>query len=159
MTNYPALVFTSIAMAALASICLDNDSSLQGNLRRNVNQPKTVNYVDLNRYSGKWYEQAVIPYFFEIGCSNTIAKYSLNDEGLLRFQNSCMKNGKLDVTIGKGIPQDNTNAKLTFKFSLNSNAQASYWIVRLAEDYSYAVVSNPTYTNLWILTRGKKIHK
>ena len=30
---------------------------------------------------------------------------------------------------------------------------AQYWIVRLANDYSYSVVSSPDYKYLWILYR------
>ncbi|HTL81148.1 MAG TPA: lipocalin family protein, partial [Bacteroidia bacterium] len=35
--------------------------------------------------------------------------------------------------------------------------KASYWIIALADDYSYAVVSHPGRKYLWILSRTSKM--
>jgi apolipoprotein D and lipocalin family protein len=48
--------------------------------------PVTVPYVDIKKYLGSWYEQAVIPYFFERGCTKTVATYSLNTNGSVRVE-------------------------------------------------------------------------
>ena len=37
--------------------------------------PETVKYVDLEKYSGVWFEIAAFPTRFEKGCSNTTAEY------------------------------------------------------------------------------------
>lgn len=55
--------------------------------------PDTVPYVDVQSYAGVWYEQAVIPYYFERGCTKTKATYSLNKDGTIRVDNSCVRNG------------------------------------------------------------------
>jgi apolipoprotein D and lipocalin family protein len=48
--------------------------------------PVTVPYVDIQRYLGAWYEQAVIPYFWERNCTKTVATYSLNKNGSVRVE-------------------------------------------------------------------------
>lgn len=114
-------------------------------------------YVDVASYLGAWYEQAVIPYYFERGCSKTIAKYSLNKDGTIRVDNSCVRNGKLVESVGKAIPEDDTHAKLKVEFVETLDVGAQYWVVRLAKDYSYSVVSSPNYKYMWILYREPKM--
>jgi apolipoprotein D and lipocalin family protein len=48
--------------------------------------PVTVPYVDIKKYLGTWYEQAVIPFFFERNCTKTTATYSLNTNGSVRVE-------------------------------------------------------------------------
>jgi apolipoprotein D and lipocalin family protein len=43
------------------------------------------------------------------------------------------------------------------EFSTTLNIKGNYWVFRLDDKYSYAVVGSPNYTYLWILTRAKKI--
>lgn len=109
--------------------------------------------MDVKSYLGVWYEQAVIPYYFERGCSKTTAKYSLNQDGTIRVDNSCVRDGKLRENVGKAIPEDSTNAKLKVEFVQTLDIGGQYWVVRLAKDYSYSVVSSPNYRYLWILYR------
>ena len=116
-------------------------------------EPQTVPYVDVESYLGVWYEQAVIPYYFERGCTKTKATYSLNKDGTIRVDNSCVRNGELRESVGKAIPEDSTHAKLKVEFVQTLDIGAQYWIVRLAKDYSYSVVSSPNYKYLWILYR------
>jgi lipocalin len=56
-------------------------------------EPDTVPYVNISRYAGVWYEQAVIPFYFERGCSQTTAHYSLNSDGSIKVNNTCIRNG------------------------------------------------------------------
>ena len=48
--------------------------------------PVTVPYVDIKKFLGAWYEQAVIPYYFERNCTKTVATYSLNTNGSVRVE-------------------------------------------------------------------------
>lgn len=122
--------------------------------------PVTVPYVDVKKYLGAWYEQSVIPYYFERNCTKTVATYSLNKNGSLRveykpysFSNKCERNGKLVESVGHAFPEDETNAKLKVEFVTTLDIGAQYWIVRLASDYSHTVISNPSYEFLWVLYR------
>lgn len=75
-------------------------------------EPTTVPFVDVQKYLGKWYEQAVIPYYFERDCAKTTATYSLNKDGTIKVDNYCERHGKAVESVGKAIPEDKTNAKL-----------------------------------------------
>ena len=56
--------------------------------------PKTVDYVDLNRYSGLWYQQAVTPNYFERDCTGSESSYSIIDSKTVRVDNTCYRDGK-----------------------------------------------------------------
>ena len=96
-----------VLILSVSFIPLELDSK---NLK--TNQPKTVPYVDVNLYLGTWYEQAVIPYYFERECTQTTATYSLRSDGKIKVDNKCVRNGKEVGNIGKAIPEDSTNSKL-----------------------------------------------
>lgn len=116
---------------------------------------ETVPYVDLERYSGKWYEIASFPQRFQRGCHCTTAEYNLSDKGYVIVENRCNKDsitGKESYIKGKAFVVKNTgNAKLKVQFFWPFRGK--YWIIDLAEDYSYAVVGHPNRKYLWILSR------
>lgn len=115
----------------------------------------TVSYVDLNRYSGTWYELASYPQYFEKGCINVKATYTPRD-GYIEVYNQSIKKGKPNNIKGKAFVVENSgNAKLKVQFFWPF--KGDYWIIDLAEDYSWAVVSNPSRTTLWILSRTPKM--
>lgn len=148
--NKQTTVLVAALILAIAGVAYYGEDSSHLTVAK---QPTTVPYVDIKSYLGKWYEQAVIPYFWQNGCTKTTATYSANKDGTLRVDNSCIKNGKLTQNVGKATPEDATNAKLKVQFIQTLDIGAQYWIVRLAKDYSYTVISNPTYRYLWILYR------
>ncbi len=117
---------------------------------------KTVPFVDLEKYSGLWYEIASIPQRFQKGCTGTTAEYSLTDKGYVIVENECHKDsltGKLSHIKGKAFVVKNSgNAKLLVQFFWPFKAK--YWIIALAEDYSFAVVGHPNKKYLWILSRA-----
>ena len=116
---------------------------------------QTVPFVDLNKYAGKWYEIASISQFFQKGCHGTTAEYTLTDKGYVIVENRCNKDsihGKQTYIKGKAFVVENSgNAKLKVQFFWPFKGK--YWIIDLADDYSYAVVGNPNRKSLWILSR------
>jgi apolipoprotein D and lipocalin family protein len=120
---------------------------------------QTVPHVDLNKYSGKWYEIAAYPQRFQKGCHCTTAEYTLSDKGYVIVENSCNRdsvNGKQSYIKGKAFVESNSgNAKLKVQFFWPFKGK--YWIIDLAEDYSYAVVTHPNKKYLWILSRTSKM--
>lgn len=117
---------------------------------------QTVPFVDLNRYLGKWYELASFPQKFQKGCSCTMAEYALNKDGSISVTNTCTKDGKPKVATAKAKVKDKqTNAKLSVQFFWPFKGK--YWIIDLAEDYSYAVVGHPNRKYLWILCRTREL--
>lgn len=125
-----------------------------------LSQPlQTVPFVDLNKYAGKWYEISSYPQRFQKGCTCTTAEYTPSDKGYVRVLNTCRKDsteGKISTIVGKAFIEPNSgNAKLKVQFFWPF--KADYWIIDLADDYSYAVVSHPNKKYLWILSRQPKI--
>lgn len=121
---------------------------------------QTVASVDLNKYVGKWYEVASIPQSFQKQCvGNTTAEYSLLENGQVKVLNTCdTKSGSRSVAEGRAKIEDNkSNAKLKVTFVKFLDwifaFGGKYWILDLAEDYSYAVVGDPTRNYAWILSR------
>lgn len=116
---------------------------------------QTVANVDLNRYAGKWYEIASFLQRFQKGCTCTTAEYTATDNGYIIVENRCNKDsptGKQFYIKGKAFVEKNSgNAKLKVQFFWPF--WAKYWIIDLADDYSYAVVSHPNKKYLWILSR------
>ncbi len=120
---------------------------------------QTVSSVDLNKYLGKWYEIASYPQTFQKGCHCTTAEYTMSEKGYVIVENRCNKNsitGKQAYIKGKAFVEKNSgNAKLKVQFFWPFKAK--YWIIDLAGDYSFAVVSHPNKKYLWILSRSPKM--
>ena len=120
---------------------------------------ETVPIVDLNKYAGKWFEIASYPQSFQKGCHCTTAEYSLSDKGYVVVENNCLKdsvNGERSSIKGKVfIKKSSGNSKLKVQFFWPFRGK--YWIIDLADDYSYAVVSHPNMKYLWILSRTPKL--
>lgn len=119
----------------------------------------TVPQVDLSKYAGKWYEIASYPQRFQKGCHCTTAEYTLSESGYVIVENRCNRdsiNGKQSYIKGKAFVVKNSgNAKLKVQFFWPFKGK--YWIIDLADDYSYSVVSHPNRKYLWILSRTPKI--
>ncbi len=121
----------------------------------------TVPSVDLNKYSGVWYEIAKYPNKFQKDCvGNTTATYTLKGEGKLEVLNKCLQeNGTMKDAKGAGkIADKTTNAKLKVRFapgflSFIGAVWGNYWIIDLGENYDYAVIGEPKREYLWILSR------
>jgi apolipoprotein D and lipocalin family protein len=120
---------------------------------------ETVPHVDLEKYAGKWYEIASFPQRFQKGCHCTTAAYTPTDKGYIIVENRCNKDslqGEESSIKGKAFVEENTgNAKLKVQFFWPFRGK--YWIIDLADDYSYAVVGHPNRNYLWILSRTSKI--
>jgi apolipoprotein D and lipocalin family protein len=118
----------------------------------------TVTSVDVERYLGKWYEIARFDHSFEKGCDEVEAFYTLRDDGMVGVENSCFKRATQSRNVAYGrakIVDEISKAKLkvTFFWPFYGN----YWIVDVAEDYSYAMVSEPSKRYFWILSRTPQL--
>ncbi len=118
----------------------------------------TVDYVDLDRFMISWYVQAHTPSFIDKGGINQIESYKLNEKGEVETTFTFFKElgGKKRTLSPKATIHDKeTNAhwKMQFIWPLKHD----YLIVRLAEDYSYTVVSVPSKKMVWIMTDTPEI--
>jgi apolipoprotein D and lipocalin family protein len=114
-----------------------------------------VEKVELDRYAGTWYEIARYPNSFERGCVGVTADYTPRDDGRIDVVNTCFESSldgpSRDILGSARVVDETTNAKL--KVSFFWPFEGDYWIIDLAEDYSYAVVGEPARRSLWILSR------
>ena len=125
--------------------------------------PAVVQDVDLGRYIGKWYEIASNRPDFQKDCFCTTAEYTLIDPATptIGVRNSCNRGsptGPRTVAEGRAtIPDLSTPAKLAVTFGGPFPAAPNYWIVSLATDYSYAVVSSAERKPIFILARESQL--
>jgi apolipoprotein D and lipocalin family protein len=121
--------------------------------------PDTVARLDLERYEGLWYEIAKYPVFFEIGLTGVTAEYTLREDGSVAVVNSGFRgslDGERETIAGTAtVPNPSDPGKLVIRFDqpIAGLFPADYWVIDLAADYSWAVVSGPSRQTLWILSR------
>ena len=113
---------------------------------------EVVPRVELGKYLGKWYEIAHLPARFQEGCSDTTATYTLSKDGGISVLNECVRNGKVKRAKGRAkVVDKSSGAKL--KVTFFRPFYGDYWIIKLGNDYDYAVVGTPNRKYLWILSR------
>jgi apolipoprotein D and lipocalin family protein len=125
---------------------------------------KSVDSVDLDRYIGRWYEVARLPNRFQDDCaSDTTATYAMQLDGRLSVVNECRKaDGSL--MSAEGAARKVGDAKLKVRFapawlSFLPMVWGDYWVIDLAEDYSWAVVGEPGLKYFWILSREPQVEE
>ena len=122
---------------------------------------KTVPVVDLDRYVGTWFEVARFDNVFQRGCAGDVtATYAKRPDGRLDVINRCRRaDGSMTTAAGVARVVDiTTRAKLKVRFapaflSWLPMVWGDYWIIGLADDYSWVVVGTPDREYLWILSR------
>ncbi|WP_372652228.1 lipocalin family protein [Halobacteriovorax sp.] len=125
----------------------------------------TVNSVDLERYSGKWYEIARFEQKFQKNCTAVTATYRVRKDGDVDVTNTCRKHtpdGELKIAKAKAwVIDKDTNAKLKVQFFLRAIKlpffAGNYWILDLGPDYEYAIIGDPSRKYLWFLSRTSSI--
>ncbi len=137
----------SLLPFALISACAGKPEPVGNNA-----VPEPAKAVELDRYLGKWFEMARYEAPFQKGCDGVTADYSLRKDGKIKVINSCTKAGKTTTAKGKAkIVEGSRNAKL--KVSFFGPFYGDYWVLDRAEDYSWAIVGEPSGRYLWMLTR------
>lgn len=117
---------------------------------------KTVPSVDLNQYLGTWYQISRNILFFEMDCSACSRQVlAPQADGSASVWNTCNQGSPLGRVVSiRGtatVENPQTNAELLVDFGLPNKGQ--YWIIALAPDYHWAVVSDPTKKSLYVLSK------
>ncbi|MBJ7336831.1 MAG: lipocalin family protein [Mycolicibacterium sp.] len=118
--------------------------------------------VDVNSYLGTWYEVGSVRQFFSIGLVNTTAVYTDKGDGTIGVENSgnyFFNNGPESRIFGTAVPLNAENNKLnvTFFGPPSASPPGNYWIVDLAPDYSWAIVSDPNGLTGFLLSRTRTV--
>ncbi|HCF24922.1 MULTISPECIES: lipocalin family protein [unclassified Novosphingobium] len=143
---FPALALAALALSGCATVFSKHPVG-------NSAVPQPAKPVELSRYLGKWYELARYEQGFQKDCEGVTADYALRQDGMISVLNRCRKpDGKISDATGRAkIVDPVTNAKL--KVSFFGPFFGDYWVLDRAEDYSWAIVGEPSGRYLWILSR------
>ena len=119
---------------------------------------KAVPYVDMDRYMGRWYMIANIPYFAEAGNVAVYVEYAKRADGLYDDKYTAresfddppfVKNGMIEVTN----PMTNAEGRITFLPPIWQD----FAVVFLDEDYRYSVIAHPSRNYAWIFARAPRM--
>jgi len=152
MKKHPSiLALVAVTASSLRSGCAGISDGPSGNLA----VPQPAKSVELSRYLGRWYEVGRYEASFQKDCEAVTADYSLNDNGTIKVVNSCRQvaiDGKLRIAKGKAkIVEGSENAKLRVSFF--GPFYGDYWVLDRADNYSWAIVGEPSGRYLWLLAR------
>jgi apolipoprotein D and lipocalin family protein len=125
----------------------------------NMNEIKTVPYVDLNKFMGDWYVIANIPTFLEKNATNAVESYKLNSKGEVETTFSFYKNspeGEKKTYYPKGFIVDK-KSNAVWKMQFLWPFKLTSLIIDLAVDYSYTVIGVPNRKYVWIMSRKPEL--
>jgi len=120
----------------------------------NTEYTKTVSHVDLDRFLKKWFVIAGRLTFLEKGAHNAVEEYKFNvDQKRIDINFYFMKdsfNGKK-----KTIPQkawvENKESNAHWKISPFWPLKFDYFVIAVADDYSWTAIGVPSKKYLWIM--------
>jgi apolipoprotein D and lipocalin family protein len=125
-------------------------------------QVRALTSLDLERYSGRWYEVARLPNRFQRRCvAEVTADYELQPDSSLRIVNGC-RTGEGDHLRAEGkarlADRRGPASRLKVRFapavlSFLPMVWADYWVLDLTDDYAAALVGTPDRRYLWVLSR------
>lgn len=122
----------------------------------------TANFVEIERYLGKWYAVSALPQFFTRNCVGQTAEYGALSETSISVLNTCIKkNGQSSISGKASVVNESTNAELvvTFDsfFTRLFKVKGDYTIIALDPEYQHVLVGSKDRKSLWILSRSPEI--
>ena len=130
---------------------------------------KALPSLDVTSYMGTWYQVAWFPNRFQKQCvADTSATYRRLPDGV-EVTNRCRNaEGRIEDIVGLARPSGSEirgnalqPAQLEVSFLPNwlrwLPIWGSYWVIQLADDGRYAVVSEPKREYLWVLSRTPRL--
>ena len=120
---------------------------------------KTVPFVDLERYTGRWYVIANIPYFLERGKVASYDTYARRPDGTFT-NNFTFRRGSFDspeVTWHGSAKITNTTTNAEWAVQFIWPLSADYLVIDLDPDYRWAIIGHPSRNLLWVLARDRQL--
>lgn len=124
----------------------------------------SVAALDLDRYCGLWYEIGRLPLRWEPAeAADITANYTLEDDGSVRVDNRCLdKGGAPSQAIGRATPVNGKPGQLQVSFLPEflrwlPFTKGDYWVLKVDDAYSVALVGTPDHKNLWLLARESHV--
>jgi len=120
---------------------------------------RTVDHLDLNRYLGKWYVIANIPYFLEKGKVASYDTYSMRPDGkmdnIFTFRKRSLEAPEKSWHGVAWVVNRKSNAEWRVRFLWPF--YSTYLVLELNPQYRWAVVATPGHNLLWVLSRERQL--
>lgn len=120
-----------------------------------------VSYVSPKKFSGLWYEIARTYNSYQEKCVGSSVEYRLVEPLKYKVFNRCF-----DTVLNGELIEYSGSAKPTEGKSMSSIDMTYYWIFTkeykvyyLEDDYSYAVVADENFQQVWIMSRKPTMPK
>lgn len=134
----------------IKNLHLPNTRSSEENFMEN--QP--VQRVDIMAYAGKWYSLYSIPTFMDKHWRETIETYVIHPDGYYAVFTTYKVIGQEKRKYFRSklfVVRGSKNA--VFKAQFVWPFKEDYWVIELADDYSYVVIGHPKHKYLFIMAR------
>mmetsp|Transcript_227 Transcript_227/g.274 ORF Transcript_227/g.274 Transcript_227/m.274 type:complete len:551 (-) Transcript_227:227-1879(-) len=115
--------------------------------------------VDIQKFMGRWYVQATIPTYFEVGMMNSIEEYSWNETNQsidVNFRMQSTPEAEPTQLLQRATitnKETNTRWAISPKIGIYLPLGLPYLLLDVNDDYSACLVGVPNRKNLWIMTR------
>ena len=117
---------------------------------------KTVDYVDIERFMGKWFVTAIVPNMIENGATNASDIYELNPDGTIAITYDAIKDGKKKQIKQKGTiinKESNADWTIQMKKPYVPFLKFPFKIILIDPNYKYMAVGYPDNKMGWIMNR------
>ena len=119
---------------------------------------KPIVNVDLNAFAGKWYSLYSIPTLMDKNWKQTTETFTLKEDNPFDLLTTYHKEGNPEEkTITSKLFFYDEKADGDMKAQFLWPFKIGYWIIELADDYSYVVVGHPDEKYLFIMAREPKM--
>ncbi|PLT17659.1 MULTISPECIES: lipocalin family protein [Ralstonia] len=117
-----------------------------------------VTPFDLQRYQGRWYEQARLDHSFERGLTDVSATYQPQPDGSVRVVNRGFDPAKNEwrEAVGKALFVGSPDTG-SLKVSFFGPFYGGYHVAALDPGYRWALVVGPDRSYCWVLTRDRQL--
>lgn len=126
-----------------------------------ANAPAPVPYVDVNAFSGLWYEVARTSNSYQKNCVASSVEYELQEDSTYKVFNRCFENvigGDLIEYKGNAEPTNgNSMSKIDMTYFYIFTRE--YRVIYIEKDYSAAVVSDKKMDQVWVMSRKPELPK
>jgi len=119
-----------------------------------------VEKVDIMSYAGKWYSLYSLPTYMDKHWRETTETYVIHPDGYYAVFTTYKVLGDDEQKYVRSklfVVKGTNNAQLKAQFVWP--VKADYWVIELAEDYSYVVVGHPKHKYLFIMARKPYLPK
>lgn len=153
------LIAAAVLVVSMASAAPEGDPG----------PPVPLPQLDVPSYMGTWYQVAWYPNRFQRQCvSDTQARYRVQPDGRIEVLNRCrVEGGGIDSVLGVARPVGELRGDALVPAQLEVSflpawlrwlpfGWGNYWVIHLADDGRYAIVSEASRQYLWVLARSPR---